>query len=363
MIPNNLSTFQEAPMARVLTAILFVTLILSLAIAGGQSGREPAGTSHTGKAFRFNKVADGVYHAIGTGAVTNIGNASVIVNDEDVIIVDDHASPAAAWVLVQEVKELTNKPVRTVINTHFHYDHAHGNQIFDKDVMIIGHEFTREMLTGNKSLEMPLYKNYLTGLSTQINNLKQRLAAETDPARKTTLQTQLQTAENNAASQAELRPTPPNTTLQTQMTLHRGNREIQIRFLGRAHTAGDIVVFLPKEKIVMTGDMLTSTLSNMSDAFVNEWVTTLEALKKLDFVTVMPGHGEAFTDRAKIDYFQAYLRDVWTEVTRLKQQGVSAEDAAKRADLTKHREHFATISAPGVPLIAVTRIYDLLDKK
>lgn len=350
-------------MVRFVIAMACIALLVTLGIAGGQAPGTPAGTTRSGPAFRFNKVAEGVYHAIGTGTVTVVGNSAVIVNDDDVVIVDDHVSPAAAWVLVDEIKTLTNKPVRTVINTHFHYDHAHGNQIFGKDVEIIGHEFTREMLTGGKSAEMPLYKNYVSGLPTQIANLKQRLNAETDSAAKTRLQTQLQTAENNAASQAELKPTPPNVTLRTSMTLYRGNREIQIRFLGRAHTAGDVVVFLPKEKIVMTGDMLTSTLSNMSDAFVNEWVTTLDELKKLDFVTVMPGHGEAFTDKAKIDYFQAYLRDVWTEVSRLKQQGVPAEEAAKRADLTKHREHFATINAPGVPLIGVTRIYELLDKK
>jgi glyoxylase-like metal-dependent hydrolase (beta-lactamase superfamily II) len=250
-----------------------------------------------------------------------------------------------------------------VINTHFHYDHAHGNQIFDSNVAIIGHEFTREMLLGGKSIQMPLYRNYVTGLPNQIETLRQRVGAEADPARKAMLQTQLQTAENNAASQAELKPTPPNVTLRTNMTLYRGDREIQIRFLGRAHTGGDVVVYLPKEKIVITGDMLTSALSNMSDAFVNEWVTTLDEVKKLDFVTVMPGHGEAFTDKAKIDYFQAYLRDVWTEVSRLKQQGVPAEEAAKRADLTKHKDHFPTITAPGVPLIAVTRIYELLDSK
>jgi len=200
-------------------------------------------------------------------------------------------------------------------------------------------------------------------LPTQIDSLKQRIAAERDPAQKTTLQAQLQSAENNAASQAELKATPPNVTLRTNMTLYRGDREIQIRFLGRAHTAGDVVVFLPKEKIVMTGDLLTAALSNMSDAYVNEWVTTLDELKKIDFVTVLPGHGEAFTDRTKIDYLQAYLRDVWSEVTRLKQEGVSAEDAAKRADLTKHKEHFPTITGPGVPLIAVNRIYQLLDQK
>jgi cyclase len=350
-------------MARLTMAVACIALLITVGVAGIQSQRQPAGTAHSGNAFRFNKVADGVYHAIGTGTLTVVGNSSVIVNDDDVIVVDDHVSPAAAWVLISEIKTITNKPVRTVINTHFHYDHAHGNQIFDKDVSIIGHEFTREMLLGGKSLQMPLYKNYVTGLPGQIENLKQRIAMESDPSRKAMLQAQLQAAENNAASQAELKPTPPNVTLRTNMTLYRGDREIQLRFLGRAHTAGDVVVFLPKERIVITGDMLTSALSNMSDAFVNEWVKTLDELKKLDFVTVLPGHGEAFTDRAKIDYFQAYLRDVWTEVSRLKQQGVSAEEAAKRADLTKHKEHFPTITAPGVPLIAVTRIYELQESK
>jgi cyclase len=192
--------------------------------------------------------------------------------------------------------------------------------------------------------------------------LKKRIATETDAAREATLQTQLQVLENNRASQAELRATPPNVTLRTSLTLYRGDREIQIRFLGRAHTAGDVVVFLPKEKIVITGDMLTAALSNMSDAFVNEWPATLDQVKKLDFTTVLPGHGDAFTDKAKIDYFQAYLRDVWAEVSRLKQQGVSAEDAARRADLTRHKDHFPNIQGPGVPLIAATRIYEVIDQ-
>lgn len=322
-------------------------------------GRQPAGTAHTGNAFRFTQVKDGVYHAIGTGALSVVGNSSVIVNDTDVIVVDDHVSPAAAWVLVEEIKTLTDKPVTTVINTHFHYDHAHGNQIFGPNVQIIGHEFTRRMLLG-EATRMPLFQNYVTGLPAQVEALRTRVSAESDAAARATLQTQLQVAENNLASQKELRPTPPNVTLTTQMTLHRGTREIQIRFLGRGHTAGDVVVYLPNEKVVMTGDFLTAGLSNMSDGFLDEWVDALDALKTLDFDTVMPGHGEAFTDKAKIDYFQAYLRDVWTEVGQLKRQGVSAEEAATRVDMTRHGDRLP-IRAPGVPLIAVTRIYELLD--
>jgi cyclase len=323
--------------------------------------RQPAGTAHSGKAFRFNKVKDGVYHAVGTGALAVVGNSAFIVNDNDVIVIDDHVSPAAAWVLLEEIKEVTNKPVTTVINTHFHFDHAHGNQIFEPNVQIIGHEFTRQMLLG-KPTAMPLYQGYLNGMPGQIETLRKRIASEADPAAKAKLQTQLQVTENNYASQKELRPTPPNVTLSTQMSLFRGSREIQIRYLGRGHTAGDVVVFLPNEKIVITGDFLTSGLSNMSDSYPEEWVGSLDALKKLDFDTVLPGHGDAFTDKAKIDHFQAYLRDVWSEVSRLKQQGVPVEEAAKRADLTKHKGNLP-IQGPGVPALAATRIYELLDAR
>jgi len=340
---------------------LLVVIGAMFVVAIAAQSRQPAGTAHNGKAFKFNKVREGIYHAVGTGSLAVVGNSSFIVNDNDVIVVDDHVSPAAAWVLLEEIKEVTNKPVTTVINTHFHFDHAHGNQIFAPNVQIIGHEFTRRMLLSN-SIGMPLYQNYVTGLPGQIDGLKKRIASEADAAAKAKLQTQLQVAENNLASQKELKPTPPNVTLATQMTLYRGSREIQIRFLGRGHTAGDVVVFLPNEKVVMTGDFLTSGLSNMSDSYPEEWVTSLDALKKLDFDTVLPGHGDAFTDKTKIDYFQAYLRDVWSEVSRLKKEGGSAEEAAKRADLTKHKDHFP-IQGPGVPPIAATRIYDLIDGK
>ena len=326
--------------------------------AAAQS-RQPAGTAHTGKAFRFNKVREGVYHAVGTGSLAVVGNSAFIVNDNDVIVVDDHVSPAAAWVLLEEIKEVTNKPVTTVINTHFHFDHAHGNQIFEPGVQIIGHAFTRQMLLGN-STGMPLYQNYVGTMPGQIDTLRKRVASEADAAAKAKLQSQLQVLENNFASQKELKPTPPNVTLTTAMSLFRGNREIQVRFLGRGHTAGDVVVFLPNEKVVITGDFLTAGLSNMSDSYPEEWAASLDALKKLDFDTVLPGHGEAFTDKAKIDYFQAYLRDVWSEVGRLKREGASAAEAAKRADLTKHKDRLP-IQGPGVPPIAATRIYELLD--
>jgi glyoxylase-like metal-dependent hydrolase (beta-lactamase superfamily II) len=343
----------------VVIGLLFVTALVVDRDPGAVSAqdRRPAGTSFSGKAFRFNKVKDGIYHAIGTGAMAVVGNSTVLVNERDAIVIDDHVSPAAAWVLLDELKTITDKPVTTVINTHFHFDHAHGNQIFGPEVEIIGHEFTRQMLLG-KPLEMPLYRNYLAGMPGQIDTLKKRIAGEKDPAARAKLETQLVSTQNNYASQQELRPTPPNVTLTTQMTLHRGSRQVQIRHLGRGHTGGDVIVYLPNEKVVITGDFLTSSTSNMSDSYPLEWAASLDELKKLDFDTIVPGHGEAYTDKAKIDYFQAYLRDAWTTVSDLKKQGVPAAEAAKRADMSKHKERFPN---PALPVLAVERIYALID--
>ena len=188
-----------------LVMVALVALQPTPGSAAAQAPRAPVGTQFSGKAFRFNQVKPGVYHAVGTGALTVVGNSSVIVNDQDVVVVDDHISPAAAWVLVEEVKTLTNKPVRTVVNTHFHFDHAHGNQIFGPDVDIIGHEFTRERLLGD-STNMPLFKNYLAGLPKGIEDLERRVAAEADTTRKAALQVQLLAARTTSPHRRSFGP-------------------------------------------------------------------------------------------------------------------------------------------------------------
>src|SRR5882672_2826231 len=125
---------------------LVLVLLVAISIAAQVRMQKPAGALQKTKAYRFNKIRDDIYHAVGTGALTVGANSSIIINDNDVTLVDAHISPAAAWVLLDELKAITTKPVKYVITTHFHYDHAHGNQVFGNDVEIIGHEFTRDML-------------------------------------------------------------------------------------------------------------------------------------------------------------------------------------------------------------------------
>ena len=113
--------------------------------------------------------------------------------------------------------------------------------------------------------------------------------------------------------------------------------------------------------MLCTGDLLVHDVANLIDGYVNEWPDALEKLKPIDFVDVIPGHGEPFKGKERIDWFQAYLRDLWKQGSALHEQKVAAADAAKRIDMTAHKAHYPAITAPGVNLPAVSRMYEVME--
>jgi glyoxylase-like metal-dependent hydrolase (beta-lactamase superfamily II) len=322
---------------------------------------KPPGAEFTGQAFRFTKVRDGIYHAVGTGAISVGCNAAVIVNEDDVLVVDSHATPAAAWALAEELKTITDKPIRYVINTHFHWDHAHGNQIYGPGVEIVGHEFTRRMLASGDSMRGRSYEMFIGGMPTQIANLRKQIDAMPEGPPREKLREQLRVQEQYREAQASVKPQAPTITLTDALTIHRGGREIRLLHLGRGHTGGDVVVYLPRERVVATGDLLGANPSYLGDAWVPEWREALDRLKALDFDAILPGHGDVIPGKAKIDHFQAYLTDFWTQVRTLHDQGLSAEEAARRIDLRSHAVNYPTIKEVGILNHGVYRAYDQIE--
>jgi cyclase len=213
-------------------------------------------------AYRFQQIVPGVYSAIGTGSLNVGSNSAVIVNRDDVLIVDSHVSPESARVMMQELKAITDKPVRFLINTHFHYDHTNGNQVFSPTADIIGHEFTRRNLTGD-ILGKGMFADLLKGMPKQLDDLQARATAEGDPQTKTRLDQQLRVQRAFAEHLKELKVTPPNVMVQERMTLFRGDREIRLLYVGRGHTGGDLVVYLPQERVLCTGDRLVNGIANL----------------------------------------------------------------------------------------------------
>src|SRR5436853_4049022 len=120
-------------MKRLGSLLVLTVVVMSTATARGQ----------TPMAHRFIQVAPGIYSAIGNGAIEARSSNLVIINPDDVFLVDTNITPEATRRLVNDIKTLSDKPIRYVVNTHWHYDHTDGNQVFGPEVTIIGHENER----------------------------------------------------------------------------------------------------------------------------------------------------------------------------------------------------------------------------
>jgi glyoxylase-like metal-dependent hydrolase (beta-lactamase superfamily II) len=340
-----------------------VTLLFAVFVLGWLwlDARAQSGGPIVSGAHRFEKVAEGIYYATASGTMTVGANSPIILTDTEALVVDSEITPAAARALVADLKAVTDKPVKYVIDSHYHYDHAFGNQVFGPDVQIIGHENTRKRLLGNTMAEYT-YLSSVEPVPARVAALRERLAKETDAQAKALLERQIANSLAYLEQVKEIRVTPPTVTLDRKMTLFRGGREIQLLYFGRGHTDTDVVVFLPKEKIVCTGDLMESVISYMGDAYVTEWPATLDRLMTLDFDTVMPGHGVVFKGKGHIEAFQRYLRDVSKQAAELKKAGVSADAAAPRIDMRAFATDFPQIRAAGIDPAAVRRIYALADR-
>jgi len=318
----------------------------------------------TGKAYKFEAVANGVYYATSTGTMATGSNNVAVVGDRDVLVVDTGTSPAAARAFIDDLKLVTTKPIRYVVNTHFHYDHTDGNQVYAGKADIIAHEYVKFAIEKLDVLHRePFVTSQLTNVPARIETLTKRIAEEKDAQQKASLERQVAVAQRGWEELKEIRPTPPNVTYSTKKVVNLGGRDVQLLFLGRGHTNGDTVVFLPKEKIVATGDLMESQVAYMGDAQFDEWVATLEALKKLDWDLDLPGHGSPFKEKARVTAFQGYLSDLVSQGRALKQQGRTAEDTARVVDLTKYRDTFPQIQGPGADIRGVRRLYQWLDEK
>src|SRR5260370_14614383 len=312
---------------------------------------------------RVEKRGDGIDYGTCSGPMAAGGNHPIIIKDREVLLVDDGTAPAGAKALLEDMKLITDKPVRWVVNTHFHYDHTDGNSVFGPDVELIGYEFVRKEIADLDVAQREPLKTALANMPIQIGSFKKQLGDVKDPGQRATLEKQLAATEADWEQLKALKPTPPTMTYSSKMTIYRGQREIRLLFLGRGHTQGDTVVFLPKERIVCTGDLMESRLAYMGDAMFDEWITTLEALKQLDFDTVLPGHGIPFHEKSMITSYQSYLKDLMIKVAELRKQGLSAEETAQKEDLTSHKADFPQIQGPGADLRGVRRMYEWMDER
>lgn len=347
--------------ARIILPAACLAVVLttaSCAMGSPPSAQEP-GAASPGLAFDFTEVAPGVHVAIARGVPYYVANSAVIAGEGGVLLVDSSAGPGEARVLRAAIRTITDLPVRYIVDTHFHFDHALGHAAFPEAVTI-GHAATRAGLELGR--RQPTLAANIEGMAVRVSELRAKAAAETDAETRAALLADSASADAYGKELAALVPMPSQLTFTDRLTLWLGSREVRILHLGRGHTAGDTVVWLPAERVMCTGDLYNGYIGYMGDAYVEEWPATLDRLAGLDFRTIIPGHGKPFEGKDGIAPVQACLRDLWRQAEQLKRKGVAAADAAASIDLRAHASRFPQLASIGFNQQAVERIYAVIEE-
>ena len=200
----------------------------------------------------------------------NLTNSGFIVGDESVLIIDSLRVPSFAKELLIDIKHVTTKPVKYVIDTHSHWDHSWGNEVFP-DATIIGHLNCYSEMTDMKWNEA----------------WRDSVISDAAPW-------------SDEASIVNI--TPPNLTYATSMSLYFGQREITLHYLGKAHTSGDTFIHLPKEKLLFTGDVAQNMgIPYFGDCYPEDWPATDDRMISLDVDRFTSGHGPVGTYKNLVD--------------------------------------------------------------
>ena len=275
-------------------------------------------------------------------------NSTIIVNEHDVIVVDANITPSSSRMVIDEIRRLTPKPVRYVITTHAHSDHHYGNQAYRDaypGVEFIGSAATREDVIAE---DIPaLEKNLGTEYPAEIARYKAALARGTrengtpyTPEEKKDVAHQLMVLEWFVREGKAIRQIPPTITVADSMVLHRGDRSIVIRHPGRANTRGDLIVYLPRERILATGDIVVSPVPYAFGSFLGEWVAVLRGLRGYPVEVIVPGHGDVQRDWKYVDGLAELFEQTLVRV-RAAGTDVPLDRVLETVSLADHRARFA----------------------
>ena len=251
----------------------------------------------------FAELAPGVFALTAEGDP----NSGVVIGDDSALVIDARATPVMAKELVAHVRKVTDKPIRHVLLTHYHAVRVLGVAGYEERVNVIASDVTRGMIVERGQQDM----------DSEIQRFPRLFRArETIPGL-----------------------TWPNVVFHDRMTLWLGTREVQIIHAGRGHTRGDTIAWLPKEKVLFSGDLVEyGATPYCGDAHFTDWPGTLDRLAALGPQALVPGRGEALTTPEQVGEGINETREFLEDVFRIAKAGVAADLPLKQVYDTALRE-------------------------
>ena len=341
-----------------------VFLIAGTGLAGSRSGafqafsevgaaaRQGSEAKSTATNFEFQKLADGIYAVVRKDLPGFMVDANdvLIINDNDVVVVDTNGAPAITREVLAELKKLTDKPVRYVINTHWHDDHIRCNDVYREafpGVEFIAHAAMRDYMPGQGEINR---RNFLEGAPRFLEDLKRAVAngksltgSDITPEERASHQSDIRLVELVLSEGSKAPAILPTISVTERLTLHRGKRIIDILYLGSGHTAGDLVIHLPNEGILITGDLVVwpVPLVGNPQSRIGDWASTIEKLLALRPAIIVPGHGPVMREDSYLILLAELFTSVKKQAADAAARGETLEEARKSINLEEFRKRFS----------------------
>lgn len=276
--------------------------------------------------FDIHRVSEGVYFAQARPWPVVNCNAAVFVNSTYSVVVDAHSKPSAAAALIAQIRrDVTPKPVRYLIDTHFHWDHSQGNPAYlatGNPVDIIATRTTAQLM---RDLQLPRLKASLDAagsgapgtqwVARRLEGLREDLGKASDERQRAALRQQIERMEAYIAEMRAFTPAYPTITFEKTYVIRDKAHDLHLEFHGRSHTAGDVFVFCPQKRVIATGDAVIGGFPGFPDSYPRDWPKTLDSVAKLRFDAVLPGHGPVQPGRAVLTGMRDYIDELAGRVT------------------------------------------------
>jgi cyclase len=284
-----------------------------------------------GELFDIQKAGDGVYFAHARPQTVINCNAAIFVRSKDVVVVDAHSKPSAAASIIRQIRrEVTDKPVRYVINTHFHWDHTQGDRAYTetgRKVDFIASSMTKQLM---EEFAVARMKASADAVPQQIENMRHRAERSTLEAEKAFCAEQIRQLEAYQADLKNYELELPTITFDKSYLLADPAYDLHLEFHGRSHTAGDVFVFCPQQRAVATGDAIHGWLPNIADGYPRLWPGTVDEVGRADFKYILGGHGPMQADRIVMMCQRNYIEELTEKVEAGRKAGLSVAELQER---------------------------------
>lgn len=301
--------------------------------------------------FTVETVSPGIYALIRTEPASLWFNPNnvFIIGKHDVIVVDSNISSEYTREVLAELRKLTNKPVKYVINTHWHEDHIIGNRVYRDafpDVQVVGHRSTLTDLAtigaANRKGSVQNGRGFVGLLESKLEKGENLAGQNISDEERLGYQSDIALVSSYLAEANSFQIVMPTVLVDDRLDLSRDGRRIEVRYLGKAHTGADLVVYLPDEKLVICGDLIVHPVPLVgSTSYPLEYGATLEKLKALNAKVLIPGHGPVIRDNAYLDSMIGLMDAIKSQTEASAKKGDTLEQMRANVDLEKYRKIFA----------------------